>query len=560
MKRQCGILLPVSSLPSRYGIGAFSREAYRFVDRLKEAGQQYWQILPLGPTGYGDSPYQSFSAFAGNPYFIDLEQLVREKLLTRAECNRADFGQDPGDIDYGKLYENRFPLLRKAYERWKVQQTGAGAPEAMEMLEAGAGGPEAMEMPEAGAGAPEAMEMPEAGAGGPEAGKTPECRAAVRETLGEETREYCFYMAVKNHFGGKSWELWDEDIRLRQPEAVERYQKELSDEIRFYEFQQIKFEEQWRKLKAYANDRGIRIIGDIPIYVAFDGADTWSHPELFQFDREGKPEGVAGCPPDAFSATGQLWGNPLYRWDYHRKTGFAWWLKRMEYSYRMYDVVRVDHFRGFDEYYSIPYGDATAEFGHWEKGPGLELFQVMKKKLGELDIIAEDLGFLTPSVLELVKDTGFPGMKVLEFAFDDTRSSAYLTHKYPENCVVYTGTHDNQTLKGWYETLDPAGKQFSVDYLGNRWTPVEEIHWDFIRLALRSVARLAVIPFQDYLGLGDEARINEPSTLGKNWRWRMDKDAFTPELAAQCRKLACWYGRCEPEKPARRRGKKKTGK
>lgn len=531
MKRQCGILLPVSSLPSRYGIGAFSREAYRFVDRLKEAGQQYWQILPLGPTGYGDSPYQSFSAFAGNPYFIDLEQLVREKLLTRAECNRADFGQDPGDIDYGKLYENRFPLLRKAYERWKVQQTVAGVPEA--------------------------AEMPAAGAGVPEAGKTPERQAAVRETLGEETREYCFYMAVKNHFGGKSWELWDEDIRLRQPEAVERYQKELSDEIRFYEFQQIKFEEQWRKLKAYANDRGIRIIGDIPIYVAFDGADTWSHPELFQFDQDGKPEGVAGCPPDAFSATGQLWGNPLYRWDYHRKTGFAWWLKRMEYSYRMYDVVRVDHFRGFDEYYSIPYGDATAEFGHWEKGPGLELFQVMKKKLGELDIIAEDLGFLTPSVLELVKDTGFPGMKVLEFAFDDTRSSAYLTHKYPENCVVYTGTHDNQTLKGWYETLDPAGKQFSVDYLGNRWTPREEIHWDFIRLALRSVARLAVIPFQDYLGLGDEARINEPSTLGKNWKWRMDKDAFTPELAQQCRSLACWYGRCEPEKPSGRRRRKR---
>lgn len=492
MERACGILLPVSSLPSPYGIGAFSREAYKFVDKLKAAGQQYWQILPLGPTGYGDSPYQSFSAFAGNPYFIDLEQLIREKLLTRAECNKADFGQNDRDIDYGKLYENRFPLLRKAYERWKVQQ-----------------------------------EPP---------------------VLSQETREYCFYMAVKNHFGGKSWQLWDEDIRLRKPEAVRHYRETLSDEIRFYEFQQIKFEEQWRKLKTYANDQGIRIIGDIPIYVALDGADSWSHPELFQFDEEGKPEGVAGCPPDAFSATGQLWGNPLYRWEYHRATGYDWWLKRMEYCYQMYDVVRVDHFRGFDEYYSIPYGDKTAEFGHWEKGPGLELFEVMKERFGEMDLIAEDLGFLTPSVLELVKDTGFPGMKVLEFAFDDTQSSAYLTHKYQENCVVYTGTHDNQTLQGWYKTLDSAGKKFAVNYLGNTWTPVSEIHWDFIRLALRSVARLAVIPFQDYLGLGDEARINEPSTLGKNWRWRMDRKAFTPQLARRCRQLACWYGRCGQER------------
>lgn len=535
MERACGILLPVSSLPSRYGIGAFSREAYRFVDKLKAAGQQYWQILPLGPTGYGDSPYQSFSAFAGNPYFIDLEQLIREKLLTRAECNKADFGQNDRDIDYGKLYENRFPLLRKAYERWKVQQkqTGRAAGKEQPKQTGTAAGKEQPKQ----AGTAAGKEQPK------------QVKAAVWEetdspALSPETREYCFYMAVKNHFGGKSWELWDEDIRLRKPEAVRHYREALSDEIGFYEFQQIKFEEQWRRLKAYANDQGIRIIGDIPIYVALDGADSWSHPELFQFDQDGKPEGVAGCPPDAFSATGQLWGNPLYRWEYHKATGYDWWLKRMEYSYRMYDVVRVDHFRGFDEYYSIPYGDKTAEFGHWEKGPGLELFQVMKKRLGELDIIAEDLGFLTPSVLELVKNTGFPGMKVLEFAFDATQSSAYLTHKYQENCVVYTGTHDNQTLQGWYKTLDSAGKRFAVNYLGNAWTPVSEIHWDYIRLALRSVARLAIIPFQDYLGLGDEARINEPSTLGKNWRWRMDPKAFTPQLARRCRQLACWYGRC----------------
>jgi len=496
------MLLPVASLPSRYGIGAFSREAYEFVDKLKLAGQQYWQILPLGPTGYGDSPYQSFSAFAGNPYFIDLETLIQEGFLTEAECEEADFGQDAPEVDYAKLYQNRFPVLRKAYERWKKQQAPEGTPHQL-------------------------WEM----------------QQRLEQNLCEETREYCFYMAVKNYFHGKSWDTWEEDIRLRRPEAVARYREMLADEIRFYEFQQMKFEEQWTRLKQYANDQGIRIIGDIPIYVAFDGADSWAHPELFQFDGDRKPQGVAGCPPDAFSATGQLWGNPLYRWDYHRQTGYAWWLERMAYSYQMYDVIRVDHFRGFDEYYSIPYGDKTAEFGHWEKGPGLELFQVMKDRFGQLDMIAEDLGFLTPSVLQLVKDTGFPGMKVLEFAFDDTQDSAYLTHKYQENCVVYTGTHDNQTLQGWYQQLDDATRQFTVDYLGNARTPQEEVHWDFIRLALRSVARLAVIPVQDYLGLGDWARINEPSTLGKNWRWRLGNEDFTEELAVKCRNLARWYGR-----------------
>ena len=533
MKRECGILLPVSGLPSRYGIGAFSREAYRFVDRLAEAGQQYWQILPLGPTGYGDSPYQSFSAFAGNPYFIDLDQLAGEKLLARAECKRADFGGDERDIDYGKLYENRFPLLRKAYERWKMQQ-GAERQEP---------GKRETAQKEPGQQEPERQKPGQQPPVQQKAAAQPE----PGDSLPAETREYCFYMAVKNRFGGKSWDLWDEDIRLRRPEAVARYREELSDEIRFYEFQQLKFQEQWQKLKAYANSRGIRIIGDLPIYVAPDGADSWSHPELFQFDAQGRPLAVAGCPPDAFSATGQLWGNPLYRWDYHRETGYAWWLERLEYSFRMYDVVRIDHFRGFDEYYSVPCGEKTAENGHWEKGPGLEFFEVVKERLGRLDLIAEDLGFLTPSVLRLLEDTGLPGMKVLEFAFDGTGSSPYLPHRYRENCVVYTGTHDNRTLQGWYRTLDPAGKKFALSYLGNTWTPASEIHWDYIRLALRSVARLAVIPFQDYLGLGDEARINEPSTIGKNWRWRMDRKAFTPQLARRCRQLAEWYGRCGQE-------------
>lgn len=405
MKRACGMLLPVASLPSEYGIGAFSKEAYDFVDQLAAAGQRYWQILPLGPTGYGDSPYQSFSAFAGNPYFIDLEVLIARGLLMKAECDAADLGSDAQDIDYEKQYFNRFPLLKKAFERWKKQQKKKGRGEK-------------------------------------------KLRELFEYALTADTREYCFYMAVKNHFEGKSFLLWDEDIRTRKPEAVKKYQELCQDEILFYEFLQYEFQEQWAQLKCYANEQGVKIIGDIPIYVAMDSADSWAHPELFQFSVDGQPEAVAGCPPDAFSETGQLWGNPLYRWDYHKKTGYAWWLARMEYSFRLYDVVRVDHFRGFDEYYSIPAKDKTAEFGHWEKGPGYALFKAMKKHFGKLPIIAEDLGFLTPSVLELVKKTGFPGMKVLEFAFDASGESTYLPHRYPKNCVVYTGTHDNMTLQG----------------------------------------------------------------------------------------------------------------
>ena len=488
--RECGMLLPVASLPSKYGIGAFSKEAYEFIDTLKEAGQHYWQILPLGPTSYGDSPYQSFSAFAGNPYFIDLDRLVEEGLLTEEECDAADFGDNPRDIDYGKIYFNRFPLLRRAYERW---------------LKDGV--------------------------------------AEAREKLWPETVEYSFYMAVKNHYKGKSWTEWDEDIRLQKREAMEQLQYELADEAGFYAFLQMKFEEQWSALKSYANEKGIRIIGDIPIYVALDSADTWYHPELFQFDENRMPVAVAGCPPDGFSATGQLWGNPLYQWEYHGKTGYQWWMRRMEYSFRMYDVVRVDHFRGFDEYYSIPAGSETAIHGTWEKGPGIEVFQKMQEKFGKLDIIAEDLGFLTPSVLKLVKDTGFPGMKVLEFAFDSREESDYLPHNYTTNCVVYTGTHDNNTIRGWYEEMDEADRQLSVDYMNNAHTPGDEIHWDFVRLALSSVAKLAVIPVQDYLGLGGEARINTPSTLGENWRWRMLSGEITDEIAVKCRKMAKLYGR-----------------
>lgn len=424
--------------------------------------------------------------------------MIEDGLLTKRECEEIDFGDDERYIDYEKIYQNRFSLLKAAFGRWQNKNSRMGKDG---------------------------------------------IRLFLKDSLSPETQDYCFYMAVKNDFAGKSWEKWDEDIRLRDETALCRYQERLQDEILFYEFQQYLFEKQWKRLKDYANERGIRIIGDIPIYVAFDSADSWAHPELFQFDEDCCPIAVAGCPPDAFSATGQLWGNPLYRWDYHRETDYAWWMKRMEYSFRLYDVVRVDHFRGFDEYWSVPAGHKTAKLGHWEKGPGLEFFLELKKHFGEPEIIAEDLGFLTPSVKKLVKDTGFPGMKVLEFAFDDTEDSDYLTHKYTENCIVYTGTHDNDTLQGWYAALDQPLRQFALNYLGSQGTPRGEIHWDFIRLALRSVAKLAVIPVQDYLGLGSWARTNEPSTLGKNWKWRMKSDDLTDDIIQRCRNMARWYGR-----------------
>lgn len=495
--RECGMLLAISSLPSPYGIGAFSKEAYEFVDALRRAGQRYWQILPLGPTGYGDSPYQSFTAFGGNPYFIDLTTLIEEGLLTKEECLLADFGGSRRYVSYDKLYLNRFPLLKKAFARWMEREGEEGAQE------------------------------------------------IFRENLQEETVEYCFYMAVKNHFDSKPWTEWDEEIKLRKPEAMKAFQETLKEEIWFYQFLQMKFQEQWDALKSYANGQGIKIIGDIPIYVAFDSADAWAHPELFQFNEENTPTAVAGCPPDGFSATGQLWGNPLYRWEYHEETKYAWWLKRMEYSFRLYDVVRVDHFRGFDEYYSIPYGNATAEHGKWVKGPGIGIFRQMEKHFGtrDLPIIAEDLGFLTPSVLKLVEDTGFPGMKVLEFAFDTREESDYLPHNYTKNCVVYTGTHDNDTVRGWFEKMPEQDKLMALEYMNGQNGEGPWVNWDFIRLALASVACLAVIPVQDYLGLGSEARMNEPSTLGDNWKWRLQAGELSDEICQKARRMARLYGR-----------------
>lgn len=496
--RTSGILLPISALPSRYGIGSFSKEAFEFVDQLKKGGQKNWQILPLGPTGYGDSPYQSFSTYAGNPYYIDLETLIEEGLLTKEECDECDFGENLQYIDYEKIYYARFNILRKAYQRF----------------------------------------IPDA-----------DFEAFVKENS-FWLDDYSLYMAVKNSLDGISWSEWDEEIKRRKPDAMEKKRVELSDEIQFFRFQQYEFTKQWKKLKSYANENGIRIIGDIPIYVAFDSADTWANPQLFQFDEQGRPIAVAGCPPDAFAATGQLWGNPLYRWDYHEKTGYQWWIQRLGYCFTLYDVVRVDHFRGFDEYYAIPYGDPTAEFGKWEKGPGLDLFQAVKKELGELDIIAEDLGYLTDSVLKLVADTGYPGMKVLQFAFDSREESDYLPHNYPHNCVVYTGTHDNNTVLGWLGEMAPEDRKFARRYMHNSKTARKDLPWDFIRLALASVADLAIIPIQDYLCLGSEARVNIPSTLGCNWKWRLNPGQIDDKLLEKMRDMTKLYGRLPADKEA----------
>ena len=489
--RKSGILLAVSSIPSRYGIGAFSEEAYKFVDFLERAGQKVWQILPLGPTGYGDSPYQSFSTFAGNPYFIDLETLIREGCLTQEECASYDFGGSDTDIDYEKIYRARFRILHRAYENSHISEN----PEFCSFL----------------------------------------------EKNGHWLSDYALYMAVKDSFGGKSWLCWDEEIKLRRPEAMARYRQKYADEIRFYEFQQFVFAKQWQALKAYANKKKIEIVGDIPIYVALDSADTWANPELFQLDEACTPIAVAGCPPDAFSATGQLWGNPLYRWDYHRQTGYRWWIRRIAHCYQWYDVIRIDHFRGFDEYYAIPYGDETAENGQWEPGPGYDIFKALKGELGRIKVIAEDLGFLTPSVLRLVKRTGYPGMKVLQFAFDSSEDSDYLPHKYGRNCVVYTGTHDNDTTAGWYGHMNRRDRNFARRYLNIKER--KNVQWAFIRAALSSVADTAVIPMQDYLGLDSGARMNMPSTLGINWRWRMEADACTQELADEIRAMTKLYGR-----------------
>ena len=488
--RESGILMPVSSLPGPYGIGCFGKKAEKFVDFLAAAGQKIWQILPLSPTGYGDSPYQSCSAFAGNPYFIDLDALKEEGLLTAAQLKAEKWGTDPKEVDYGTLYVSRFKVLRTAYAAWRKQCAGLHGCSYY----------------------------------------FPDDYYAFTLANEEWLDDYALYMALKVANGMKNWVEWDKPYRLRDKKALAAFAAENEEEIGFWKFVQYKFAAQWQAVKAYANKKDVQILGDIPIYVSADSVDAWVGGELFELDAQGGFARVAGCPPDYFSADGQLWGNPLYNWTYHKQTGYAWWIRRVRHALGIYDLLRIDHFRGFDEYYAIPYGDSTAKNGYWKPGPGMDLFTTIENKLGKLPIIAEDLGFLTDSVKQLLASTGFPGMKVLEFAFDSRDTgSGYLPHCYPNNCVVYTGTHDNDTILGWFETAPEEFQNNAIRYL--RLTKEEGYHIGMMRCAWASVADTAIMQMQDFLGLGVEGRMNTPSTLGGNWTWRCLPGDYNNELA-----------------------------
>ena len=494
--RASGILMHISSLPSEYGIGTLGREARKFVDFLEKAGQAYWQILPVCPTSYGDSPYQSFSSFAGNPYFIDLKYLCRDGYLTKKECDSYEWGSREDEVDFGILYENRYALLKKAHMRFLK--------------------------------------------------KEPEDFQEFCEEEKEWLESYAQFMALKDAHGGVAWSEWERDVRFRKADAMHKVEEEYSKEIHFYKMLQYFFFQQWRSLKEYANGKGIQIIGDVPIYVAYDSADVWAAPKQIYLDEDLRPIEVAGCPPDAFTEDGQLWGNPLFRWDVMKKDGYHFWTNRIRAMSRLYDVVRIDHFRGFDSYYAIPANAKTAKNGVWKEGPGIDLFHTLKEKLGELNIIVEDLGFLTPSVKKLVKDSGFPGMKVLQFAFDPREESDYIPHTYNSHCVVYTGTHDNDTILGWIKEVPRECLNYAKNYL--RLTKEEGYNWGMMRGAWASVSDLAIVTMQDVLGLGSSARMNTPSTLGCNWKWRAKKEEITPQLAKKIRKYTELYGRVRKEK------------
>ena len=506
--RTSGVLMPISSLPSQYGIGTMGKEARRFVDFLEKGGQTYWQILPICPTSYGDSPYQSFSSFAGNPYFIDLELLCKDQLLTKKECESYKWGKKPQYVDYGIMYVNRYALLRKAYERFSK--------------------------------------------------KTPADYEAFCSKEAEWLDEYTLFMALKDANGGVAWSEWDDALKFRKPEAMEEAKEKYADDIAFYKMLQYLFFKQWTALKAYANEKGIRIIGDVPIYVAMDSADVWANPTQFYLDKDLNPIEVAGCPPESFSADGQLWGYPLFRWDVMKKDSYSWWTKRISAMAKLYDIVRIDHFRGFDSFYAIPAKDDTAKNGVWKDGPGMDLFNVLEKKLGKLPIIVEDLGFLTPSVKKLLKDSGFPGMKVIQFAFDSREDSDYLPHNYPQHCVVYTGTHDNDTVMGWMKTAPKDCVRFAKDYLN--LTKEEGYNWGMMRAAWSSVADMAIVPMQDLLGLDSKARINIPSTTGGNWQWRATPEQIDNKLAKKLHKCMQMYARLreEPEEASDKSDAKET--
>lgn len=497
--RKAGILLPISALPSRYGIGGFTTEAYEFVDFLKSAGQSYWQILPVGPTGFGDSPYQSFSSFAGNPYYIGLDELIKEGLLTKEECGAEECENSQRSIDYKRIYDTRIKLLHKAYDRW-----------------------------------------------------TRKDEQEYKDFLGGNVRwleDYALFMAIKGYYGGRPWYEWDYEIKIGNPHEKEKMYEKLEKEVDFWRFVQYKFFSQWKRLKSYANENGIKIIGDIPIYVAYDSADVWANSALFQLDADKTPLAVAGCPPDGFSKTGQLWGNPLYKWEIHKESSFKWWVYRIEHCFLLFDVLRIDHFRGFDEYYSIEYGRIDATKGEWQNGPKMALFDAIFKKLGEKEIIAEDLGFITNGVRELLDACGYPGMRVFQFGFDKRDTSPkneHLPHNYDKNSVAYTGTHDNPTIVSWFFEISKEEREDVRNYLCDHYTPDSEIHLPIIGAVMRSSAELCVIPIQDYLGLDSRARINTPSSIGSNWTWRLCSNDIDENLAKRIYEITRLSGRiCE---------------
>ena len=482
MKRSSGILLHLSSLPSPYGIGNMGAAAREFVDFLAAAGQTYWQLLPISPTGYGDSPYQSASTFAGNPYFIDPDGLKAQGLLTEEDL-AGNWGENPASTDYGLIYQRRYPMLRAAFDR---------------------------------------------------ADKTDPAFRSFCTAEAHWLDDYALFMALKNRFGGKSWCEWEKPCRLREPAALEKARAELAEEILFLQWIQYQFYTQWEALRAYARKKGVKIIGDIPIYVPLDSADVWSAPEDFQLTEDRMPRVVAGCPPDGFSKDGQFWGNPIYDWEKMEQDGFAWWIRRAGAASRFFDVVRIDHFRGIESYWSIPAHHTTARNGKWVKGPGMALIDALKQALPQAEFIAEDLGFLTPEVRQLVADSGFPGMKVLEFAFDTREPSNYLPHCYDENCICYVGTHDNHTLRQWYEESSETDldRPFALEYMGI--TEEDDFCQAILRLGMESKADLFVTQMQDWLGLGGEARMNEPGALkAQNWRWRMLPGVTGPDLAQE---------------------------
>ena len=488
--RRSGILMHITSLPGAYGVGTMGKQAYAFVDFLREAGQSYWQILPLTPTGYGDSPYQSCSTFAGNHYLIDLDRLIEEGLLTHDDLNGIEWSWCDEKVDFGRQYNNRLNVLRKAYNRfggngdfdWFCQENGSWL------------------------------------------------------------ADFALFMALKGKFGGAPWYQWEDALKFRNADAIWNARQELKDEIRFYSFVQYIFYQQWNDLRNYAHNNGVSIIGDVPIYVPYDSVEVWSSPEFFQLTEGLDPVAVAGCPPDAFSADGQLWGNPLYRWDVLAQDGYSWWIRRLGAAGKLYDVIRMDHFRGFEAYWSVPFGDNTARNGQWVKGPGMDFMNAIKNGLPHISFIAEDLGFLTQEVLDLRDASGYPGMKILEFAFDSREPSDYLPHTYIQNTVCYTGTHDNMTMRQWFDTASADAIAYATEYM--KLSEEEGLVWGTIRTAMSSVSDMCIIQMQDYLNLGGEARMNFPGICdGTNWVWRAKDGVINNELAWKIRKLTQLYGR-----------------